>query len=150
MLAWCRSAWEGGAHGQPEKGATLFAAVNYPIRIAELGPFRKEAGEIWTNEEIDALRQFLALNPEAGDVIQQTSGVRKLRWRTPGRGKSGGARVIYYFRDLNMPLYLIAVYRKSEKDTLTQAEKATLRKLVEELVNAHRESWSRLVNDRLA
>ena len=60
------------------------------------------------------------------------------------------ARVIYYFRDLNMPLYLIAVYRKSEKDTLTQAEKATLRKLVEELVNAHRESWSRLVNDRLA
>ena len=58
--------------------------------------------------------------------------------------------MIYYFRDLNMPLYLIAVYRKSEKDTLTQAEKATLRKLVEELVNAHRESWSRLVNDRLA
>jgi hypothetical protein len=128
----------------------LFAAVDYPIRIAELAPFRKVAGEIWTEEEVHDLRQFLALNPEAGDVIQQTSGVRKLRWRVPGRGKRGGARVIYYFRDLNMPLYLIAVYKKSEKDTLTQAEKKGLRKLVEDLVNAHSETWSRVLNDQSA
>jgi hypothetical protein len=128
----------------------LFAAVDYPIQIAELGPFRKEARELWTEEEIEVLRNFLALNPQAGDIIAGTGGVRKLRWRIAGRGKRGGARVVYYFRDLNMPLYLVAVYKKSEKDSLTQAEKNQLRKLTEDLVNAHSQVWLQLVTDQLA
>lgn len=128
----------------------MFAATDYPIRIAELGPFRKEAGEIWTEDEIRDLRDYLALNPQAGDVIQGTGGVRKMRWKTRGTGKRGGARVIYFFRDLNMPLYLIAVYKKAEKDSLTQAEKNQLRKLIGELIDAHSKAWSRVVLDRLA
>lgn len=142
-----------GAEGDAydlDRGARLFAAVDYPIEIAELWPFRREACEIWTQEEIRDLRDYLALNPQAGDVISGTGGVRKLRWKVPGRGKRGGARIIYYFRDLNMPLYLIAVYKKTEKDTLTQAEKNQLLKLTEDLVNAHSEVWLRLVKDQLA
>jgi hypothetical protein len=96
------------------------------------------------------LRDYLALNPQAGDVMPGTGGVRKLRWRIRGRGKRGGARVIYYFRDLNMPLYLISVYKKSELSALTQAERNTLRKLVEELVDAHSKEWSRVVRNSLA
>ena len=128
----------------------MFAAIDYPIRIAELGPFRKEAPELWTEEEVQNLRDYLALNPEAGDIVIGTGGVRKLRWRISGRGKRGGARVIYYFRDLNMPLYLISVYKKTERDTPTQAEKNVLRKLVEELVDEHSKVWLRLVKDQLA
>jgi hypothetical protein len=128
----------------------LLATVDYPIQIAELRPFRREARELWSEEEIKDLRNFLALNPEAGDVVVGTGGVRKLRWRIPGCGKRGGARVVYYFRDLNMPLYLIAVYKKSEKDSLTQAERNRLRKLIEELIDAHSKVWLRLVTDELA
>jgi mRNA-degrading endonuclease RelE of RelBE toxin-antitoxin system len=128
----------------------LFAAIDYPIQIAELGPFRKEALGIWTEEEMKDLRDYLALNPQSGDVVPGTGGIRKLRWRTPDRGKRGGARVIYYFRDLNMPLYLISVYKKSERDTLAQAERNDLRKLVEDLVDAHSKVWLRVVKDQLA
>jgi hypothetical protein len=75
----------------------LFAATDYPIRIAEVGPFQREAREIWTEDEIRDLRDYLALNPQAGDFIQGTGGIRKLRWKTRGTGKSGGARLIYFF-----------------------------------------------------
>jgi hypothetical protein len=128
----------------------LFTTLEYPIEIAELAPFRKEAREIWSDEEIKNLRSFLALNPYAGDVIPGTGGVRKLRWGVAGRGKRGGARVVYYCRDLNMPLYLIAVYKKTEKVTLTQREKNELRKLIDDLVGVHSETWLRLVKDQSA
>jgi hypothetical protein len=128
----------------------LFAASDYPIRIAELGPFRRDAREVWTEGEIQDLRDYLALNPGVGDVIPGTGGVRKLRWKMRGTGKRGGARVIYFFRDLNMPLYLISVYRKSEKSTLTEVEKKKIRKLIEELIDAHSKAWERVVRDRLA
>jgi hypothetical protein len=67
-----------------------------------------------------------------------------------GTGKRGGARVIYFFRDLNMPLYLISVYKKSEKSTLSEVEKRKIRKLIEELIDAHSKAWEHVVRDRLA
>lgn len=128
----------------------MFAATEYPVQFAFLRSFRKEAPEIWTEKEIEILCDFLSLNPEAGNVIPGTDGVRKLRWGYQGRGKRGGARVIYYFRDLNMPLYMIAVYKKSEKETLSRAEILELKKLVNEIVKAHSEVWLRIVSDQNA
>jgi len=64
----------------------LFVASDYPIRIAELGPFRRDAREIWTESEVKDLRDYLALNPGVGDVIPGTGGVRKLRWKNARNG----------------------------------------------------------------
>jgi len=77
---------------------------------------------------------YVAAFPRDGDLIKGTSGVRKLRWRRSGRGKSGGVRVVYYFHSERMPLYLLTVFAKSERVDLTQRERNELSKLVDVLV----------------
>ena len=77
---------------------------------------------------------FVAANPEAGNVIPETGGVGKLRWRLPGRGKRGGARVIYYYHSERLPVFLLAAYAKNEKATLSKAERNAMKKLIPLLV----------------
>jgi len=60
-------------------------------------------------------------------------GIRKVRWNSQGKGKRGGARVIYYYYDDTVPLYLLYAYPKSKREDLTEDDKKILRKLVEEL-----------------
>jgi hypothetical protein len=105
-----------------------------PVEIAETRNYRKDAGSLLTDDERSAIQLYIALNPEAGDLIQGTGGVRKLRWGRQNKGKSGGARVIYFYHDHGMPIFLIALYSKSEKVTLSQSEKVALRSFVRELV----------------
>lgn len=81
---------------------------------------------------------YLAYNPTAGDVIPGSGGVRKLRWGLEGRGKRGGARVIYFFHDMEMPLYLFSAYAKNEREDLEQSEIKAYNKLSEILVEIHR------------
>lgn len=128
----------------------MFAASNYPITIAEVGSFSRDARGSLGEDELKRLVDYLAYHPEVGDVIPGTGGVRKVRWGYKDRGKRGGLRIIYYFRDLNMPLYLLAMYRKGEKADLTQAEKKMMCFLVDELVRAHSRVWLRIVNEQLA
>jgi hypothetical protein len=122
----------------------MFAAKDYLITIVELKSFQHEADCIFTEEEREALADFIASNPDSGVIIPGSGGVRKLRWRAGGRGKRGGARVIYYFRDLNMPVFLLAVYAKGEKLNLTMAERNAMQRLVDDLVGEYRthfNSW---------
>jgi hypothetical protein len=81
---------------------------------------------------------YLAYNPTAGDVIPGSGGVRKVRWGLEGRGKRGGARVIYFFHDQAMPLYLFSAYAKNEREDLEQSEIKAYGKLSEILVEIHR------------
>jgi hypothetical protein len=81
---------------------------------------------------------YLAYNPAAGVVIPGTGGVRKLRWGLEGRGKRGGARVIYYYHDAEMPLYLMTAYAKNERENLSQAEIGALQKIARALVEMNR------------
>jgi hypothetical protein len=76
---------------------------------------------------------FIARNPEAGDLIQETGGVRKVRWSRKGGGKRGGTRVVYFYYHADAPLYLLMVYAKARKDDLTPAEKKSVRAFTEAL-----------------
>lgn len=95
--------------------------------------FTEDVKELLTDKEYSDFQQYLADNPTAGDVIQHTGGLRKVRWALPakGRGKSGGVRVIYYHVTAADQIRLILVYTKGVKDDLTQAEKKILRNLNE-------------------
>jgi len=124
----------------------LFKATDYMITIVELRTFQIEADEIFTELQRDELSDFIAANPHFGDIIPGTGGVRKIRWSAGSKGKRGGARVIYYFRDLNMPVFLLAVYRKGEKMSLTMAERDEMRQVVENLVKEyHTRRWANIV-----
>lgn len=79
----------------------------------------------------------VAEDPECGVLIQGTGGVRKVRIALEGRGKSGGARVVYFFHNLDMPLYLLTIFAKNRKSSLTSAEKGGLKRLTTALVRAH-------------
>ncbi len=81
-----------------------------PITVAETLTFVRQADDVWSDDEREAFVDFIARNPEAGDVIRDGGGVRKVRWSRQGSGKRGGARVIYFFHDQDMPLYLLMVY----------------------------------------
>ena len=107
------------------------------ITIAETGEFIRQAKGLLKDVEREALIAFLAKHPTAGVLIEDTGGIRKLRWAREGRGKSGGVRVIYYFHNEKMPLYMLTVYGKGDKDNLTPAEKHQLRQLVGYLKEAN-------------
>jgi hypothetical protein len=88
-------------------------------------------------EERVLLVDYLARNPLAGDIIQGTGGVRKLRWALDGRGKSGGARVIYYYHSEAMPLFALTAYAKNDRADLSQAHRNDFRRLTALLVERY-------------
>ena len=103
--------------------------------VVELGEYLKHAEKLLSEYERDDIVNYLAVHPKAGVIMQGTGGIRKLRWRREGMGKSGGVRVIYYFHDEYIPLYLLTVFGKNEKDNLTKSERNELAKLVRILVD---------------
>ena len=101
--------------------------------FVELSPFVAFRAEFWTDENLRALQNFLIAQPDAGDLIRGGAGLRKLRWAAQGRGKRGGARVIYYWQTPEDRLYLIYGYVKSERENLTPQQVKVLADLLEEL-----------------
>ena len=80
--------------------------------------FTRLFDEIFSDEDLARLQGFLIENPEVGDVIPGSSGVRKMRWAIPGRGKRGGLRIIYYLRSRQGQIWLLTLYPKSETDSI--------------------------------
>lgn len=72
--------------------------------IAELPIYIRLANKLLSEDERRDLIDYLAEHPQAGDIMEGTGGIRKLRWRRGGQGKSGGVRIIYYYHDERMPL----------------------------------------------
>jgi hypothetical protein len=89
---------------------------------------------VLTPAQQDAVIDLVAYEPTCGDIIRGTGGLRKVRIGRSGSGKRGGARVIYYFHDVDIPIFLVALYAKNEKGDLTAAEKKEFAVLVKELV----------------
>ncbi|HCT05418.1 MULTISPECIES: hypothetical protein [unclassified Pseudomonas] len=86
--------------------------------------FTEDLATLLSEESYGELQAFLAENPTAGDVIQGTNGLRKIRWAVQGKG--GGVRVIYYHFCVAYQIRLILIYRKGIKDDLSPAEKRIL------------------------
>jgi hypothetical protein len=102
--------------------------------VAELPAYRSFAEKHLSEEERRSIIDYLAEHPMAGDIMRGTGGVRKLRWGMGGRGKSGGVRVIYYFHNEKLPLYLLTLFAKNEQTNLTAGERNILASLVDTLV----------------
>ena len=102
--------------------------------IAELPSYARLAAKLLDPQERQDLIAYLANHPETGDIMEGTGGVRKLRWSRGGQGKSGGVRVLYYYHDARMPLYLLTLFAKGDKANLTKAERNELADLVDILV----------------
>lgn len=93
--------------------------------------FTADLNELLTDDEYTEFQQYLADNPRSGDVIQDTGGLRKIRWTSNGKGKRGGVRVIYYHLNADAQIRLLIIYKKGVQDNLTEKQKKILRKLNE-------------------
>lgn len=94
-----------------------------PVSVIEFAGYRRRANELLTREEQDAVIDLIAYEPTCGDLIPGSGGLRKVRVGREGKGKRGGARVIYYFYDDGVPILLLALYAKNEKGDLGAADK---------------------------
>jgi len=102
--------------------------------IVELPEFLKKSDKWLTKSERQSIINYLAKHPAAGDLMQGTGGIRKLRWSAKGKGKSGGVRIIYYYHNELIPLFLLTLFGKGEKSNLTKAECNDLAKLASLLI----------------
>ena len=93
--------------------------------------FTEDLLELLSDDEYAEFQEHLANNPLAGVVIQQTGGLRKIRWSVQGKGKRGGVRVIYYHVTADSQIRLLLIYKKGIQDTLTTDQKKILRQLNE-------------------
>jgi hypothetical protein len=109
-----------------------------PMTLVEMPEFIARSKNLFSSEELNALQVHLGTHPESGDLMPGTGGVRKLRWALEGKGKRGGARIIYYFHSGAMPIFLLTVFAKNEKTDLSKPEKNELRKLIPILVQSYR------------
>ena len=107
--------------------------------VAETPTFTRQADKLFSEDERRAVIDYLAENPMAGDEIPGTGGVRKLRFAALGRGKRGGARVIYFYGGEDMPLYALLAYAKSAKTGVTPAERRAVAALTEAIRAAGKE-----------
>ena len=89
------------------------------MTVIETPLFQKQWPLYWTEGERGAFAAYLSEQPEAGDVVPNSGGLRKVRWRRQGSGKSGGVRVIYYRQSADGELVLLTLYAKSKTNNLT-------------------------------
>ena len=88
------------------------------MEFIETSLFSKLIRDYLSDEEYSALQWVLVARPDAGALIPGSGGLRKLRWAAPGRGKSGGYRVIYYWQDHLGQIWLLTIYAKNEAENI--------------------------------
>ncbi len=103
--------------------------------VVETPEFIKQAKDCMDDKERQNFINYIAEYPLLGDLIQGTGGARKIRWQADAhKGKSGGARIIYYYHDQDIPIFLFTAYKKNQKIDLTATEKTALRKIIKLIV----------------
>ena len=105
--------------------------------VVELPEYLRRIKRLLTRLDSKGIVNYLACHPKAGTIMPGTGGVRKLRWGGHGTGKRGGLRIVYYFHNESMPLFLLTVFGKNEKTNLTKTERNELAKFVRILVKSY-------------
>lgn len=90
--------------------------------VIETAIFQKQVADVWNEADRLDFISFIAANPEAGDVIPGADGARKVRWTVAGKGKRGGARVVYFNITAEEIVLLVAVYTKADKANILPKE----------------------------
>ena len=101
------------------------------VVIIETSFFTRRIIDLMSDDEYRAMQQSLIIRPDTGPIIQGTGGLRKVRWRMDGHGKSSGVRIIYYWLTAEEQIYMLYAYAKNEREDLTQSQKQQLRQIVE-------------------
>src|ERR1700719_700464 len=105
--------------------------------VVETPTYLAIAKKLFSEEERADIVALVAADPECGDVIRGTGGFRKVRVARKGMGKSGGARVVYIWRNERFPVFLITVFPKNEKENLSMAERNALRKRADSIFETY-------------
>jgi len=99
--------------------------------VIETFIFEKQWPHYWSEEERGEFAAYIAESPNAGDVVPKSGGIRKVRWRRAGKGKSGGVRVIYFTRTIEEEVVLLLIYAKSKTDNITGPKLKEIRRVIE-------------------
>jgi hypothetical protein len=103
------------------------------MEFIETPTFTRMVTALLSDDEYRAMQTLMLADPERGALLRDGGGIRKLRFALQGRGKSGGVRVIYYWAKSREQFYMLVIYPKSVKDSLTARETTALRGYVKEL-----------------
>ncbi len=102
------------------------------MEFIETSLFTSLVYDYLSEDEYLDLQVYLLQHPDSGKIIRGSGGVRKIRWASKGKGKSGGIRVIYYWKDSKEEIWLLTVYAKNEQETIPGH---ILKKIAEEIKN---------------
>ena len=119
------------------------------LTVVETPEFLRQSRKFMSALERAELVNYLSLNPTAGDLIQGSGGARKLRWARAGMGKSGGARVVYFYHSETIPVFILSAFAKNVKVNLSKAEVAELNKVLSALVDEYRKGVTANVRRRV-
>jgi len=99
--------------------------------VVETLLFQKQWPLYWTEDERGEFATYIGANADTGDVVPESGGIRKVRWRRAGSGKSGGVRVIYFTRTIEEEVVLLTLYAKSKTDNITGVKLKEIRRVLE-------------------
>lgn len=106
--------------------------------VAEMPEYIKQASDCMDEASRESFINYIAQNPLDGDLIPETGGARKIRWTSnQHQGKRGGARIIYYYYNQHMPIFLFTAYAKNERANLTKEEKKILKSIIKSIVKIY-------------
>jgi hypothetical protein len=106
--------------------------------IVETPPYLADAQRLFTDGERAAIVDIIASDPRTGVVVPGSNGLRKVRFAFGGRGKSGGARIVYLFGGGDVPVFLLAAFAKNERSDLSAKERVALGKAVADMLANYR------------
>ena len=101
------------------------------LTFSETAVFTRQITSLLSDDELSALQWVLMGNPERGDLIRGSGGLRKIRWAGSGRGKRGGLRIIYYWHVPGSTILFLLAYPKNEQEDLTPAQLKVLKSIIQ-------------------
>jgi hypothetical protein len=117
---------------------TYLDGVSVPHTIVETPVFIRQAASCMSDAERMAAIDMVASDPECGDLIQGTGGIRKVRFAIGAKGKSGGVRIMYFFKGPQIPIFMLTVFAKSSKANLTPKQRNALAKVAKAIADEYR------------